>query len=110
MAAITQLRKRKHVFRLCLRLSTERSPLEGTVELIRGLAPFLGGGGSGSRLEELAELLRQFSPFLAFRSSLLQKVASSNPVTDEGVRRGQFRNLSSKFSLQVDDQLLTTAS
>lgn len=62
--------------------------------------------GKVGRGWRIAELLQQFSPFLAFRSSSLQKVASSNPVTDEGVRRGQSRNLSSEFSLQVDDQLL----
>ncbi|ELK29524.1 hypothetical protein MDA_GLEAN10005694 [Myotis davidii] len=53
-----QLRKRKRIFWLRMRLSTESSPLEGTVELTRGLAPFLGGGKSGSRLEGLAELLQ----------------------------------------------------
>lgn len=53
-----QLRKRKHIFWLRMRLSTECSPLEGTVELMRGLAPFLVGGKSGSLLKGLAELLQ----------------------------------------------------
>lgn len=53
-----QLRKCKRIFWLRMRLGIQSSPLEGTVELVRGLAPFLRGGKTGSRLEGLAGLLQ----------------------------------------------------
>ena len=58
MAEITQLRRRRSRFQLRMRLSPASTPPVGVeVELVRGLAPFPGGGKSGSRFEVLGESL-----------------------------------------------------
>lgn len=58
MSAITQLRRRRSRFQLRMRLtSASRPPVEVEVELVRGLAPFPGGGKIGPRFEGLGESL-----------------------------------------------------
>lgn len=84
-----------------MRISPSSTPPE-EVELVSGLAPFLGGGKAGWRFARLVELLQCL--LLTLRSSTHQKVVGVFPLAPDGSRLSQSWHLSpeEKFSAQGD--------
>lgn len=90
---ISQLHRRKEASNCACASSPSTRHL--AAELVRVLAPSLGGGKSRSRWRRCAEWLRQRRRRLLFRSSSLQKVVGFYPAAKEGVRLAE-----EEFSLQ----------